>query len=670
MNKREEQIITEAKKRFQDCVDRESEIRQKALNDLEFLDGKQWTDIALRERARDERPALVVNRLNQFVLHISNAQKQNRVSAKVAAVDDSADPDTAEVIQGIIRNIEYNSHGTLAYDTAEFYAVAAGFGYFGHEAVYTDPLSFEQELRLRRFENPFQVYIGPHTLPDGSDAEYGFVFTDMTREEFAEEYPNAGKPPTMEEWSSIGDAREWIRDNQVRVVEYSRKRYEPDTLVKLVDGSAKLKSQLAEGEEAFIAKDENGDPIERETRICVLERYKLNAIELLEETVWPIDSVPIVKVTGQELTVNGKLRLKGIVRDLYDAQRQYNLMLSAQTEAVDSSKGPVVMYEGQEEGHEDEWSDLNRKKILRVNPTTVDGKPAPLPSRLPPNMSIPAMTEARAMASDDLKALTGIYDAALGARSNETSGRGILARQQQTETANFHFQDNLLISISHSCRMLVNLIPHFYDTPRAIRIVGEDESQKVVKINQYFMEGKEQKKYDLTVGKYDVVCTAGPSFQTRRQEGAQFWTQLASKVPMVMQVAPDLIAKMLDMPYSQEMAERFKKMLPPQLQDQAEQEKVPPAAAQKIAQLSQMVEAMTKELNAKNQYIETKQAELESNERIAHMKVQADMAKSVADKDTREAIAMLQAEVALLTKAIQPNTPELGRQAVAGAQAM
>ncbi len=670
---RAERVIEEAKQRFKQCVDAEADIRRKALDDLEFLAGNQWSQKSLAERAKDDRPALVVNRLDQFVLHVHNAMRQNRISARVFPVDDKADVDTAEVLQGVIRHIEYNSKGTLAYDTASFYATAMGFGYWLQITDYCDPLSFDQDVKLERIQNPFQVYLSPHTLPDGSDAEFGFVFTDMTREEFLAEYPKS-EAAGMGEWGSIGDIpAEWMLEDTIRVVGYYCKEYKNDTLVRLKDGSTKLQSELDEidGAEAFIAADADGNPVERKTRIPTVKWYKLNALEILDETTWPIPQIPIIKVTGHELTVNGKTILKGIVRNLKDAQRQYNFMLSAQTEAADSSKSQVIVAEGQEEGHEGEFRNLNKQQVVRYKPTDIKGTLVPPPNRLPPNMSIPAMTEARMMAADDLKALTGVYDAALGARSNETSGRGILARQQQTETANFHFQDNLLASITHSTKMLVDLIGKVYDAPRVVRVVGEDDSQKVVKINQLFVENQQYKKYDFTTGKYDVVCTAGPSFQTKRQEAGQRLIELASAAPNVMQAAPDLIVKSIDVPYSQEIAERLKKTLPPQLQEPKEgQPEIPPEVQQKLAQMSQMLELLTKELEAKTRLVETKQLELDSRERIEMAKIEAQRFELQLELDSKEAIALLQAEVEGIKAKMEVDSAQLAAETGAAARRM
>jgi hypothetical protein len=661
-------IIEQAKRHFKACVDAEHESRAKALDDLRFLAGEQWTPRALAQRARDERPALVVNRLDQFVQQITNTQRQNRVSARVFPVDDKGDVDTAEVIQGLVRQIENESKATMAYGTAGFYAVAMGWGYWRLTTDYCDPMSFDLDIKIERIPNPFQVYLGPHSMPDGSDAPYAFFFTDMARDEFESEYPKA-EAAGMKDWASIGDQEEWLSEDKIRVVEYYCMKYDDDTLVRMADGTAKLKSQLGDGDQP--AMNEAGELIERETRIPTVLWYKLNGVEILDQTEWAIPKIPIVKVTGHELTVDGKLELKGIVRNLKDAQRQYNYMLSAQTEAIDSSKGPVMLAEGQEEGHEDDFRNLNRQSSIRYKPTSHEGHIVPAPTRLPPNMSIQQMNEARMMAAEDLKALTGIYDAALGNRSNETSGKGILARQQQSDTANFHFEDNLTMSVSHSCRMTVDLIGKIYDTARTVRIVGEDDSQKVVKVNQqYIKENGEPKLYDLRAARYDVVCTAGPSFQTKRQEGAQLFTQLASAAPILMNAAPDLIVKTYDVPYAQEIAERLARTLPPGLLEQEGQEKIPPAAAQQLQEMGQMIELLTKELNATKQIIQTKQPELESRERIEMAKLKAQVAMNESKSDSAEAIAVLKAEVEAIKAQIAMNTQAMAANAKAAAQTM
>lgn len=679
----DEAVISEAMDRFKLCEEAEHDIRAAALDDLEFLAGDQWPIYAKRERERDRRPMLVVNRLDQFVQHITNAQRQNRVSSKVIPVDDRADIDTAEVRQGLIRHIEYNSRADYAYDTAEFYAVAMGWGGWRLDRRYCHPRTHDQDIIIRRIRNPFQMYLDPsHEEPDGLDSEFGFLMADFTKQEYQRTFPDSDLA-SARDWQSLGDhPADWLKDDGVRVVEYFYKKYRRDKVL-LLRGPGGMMEMLASEIPQELTRGWSVAR-ERETQIPTINICKLNAVEVLEKSTWPGQHINLVKVTGHELDLNGRLILKGIVRNLKDAQRQYNFMLSAQTEAIDASKGQVVVSEGQLENHEAEWAELSKRKLLVYKDTSVEGKPAPQPTRLPANVSIPAMTEARLLAAEDLKALTGVYDAALGARSNEQSGKAIISRQQQTDTANFHFPDNLTRSIGHSARMINDAMPSVYDGARVVRIIGEDDSHKVVKINQEFDEGGEKRNYDFSVGKYDVIATAGPSFQSRRQEGAQLLIQLAQTPAgaALMTAAPDLVMKTLDIPYAQEISDRLKKTLPPNLQDQEEDgaEKVPPQVQQRLAALMQQHEVLTQALNAATQKLETDGVKAESQERIEAAKRLLEQRKldieerkldiELAKIESNEAIKALELKIETLMAQMQVNVDAEAREADRAAEAI
>jgi phenylalanyl-tRNA synthetase alpha subunit len=69
----------------------------------------------------------------------------------------------------------------------------------------------------------------------------------------------------------------------------------------------------------------------------------------------------------------------------------------------------------------------------------------------------------------------------------------------------------------------------------------------------------------LFVGKYDVVVDAGPSFSTRREEADLQMTEMAKAYPQLMQVAGDLVFKNKDWPGADDISERLKKMIPPNI---------------------------------------------------------------------------------------------------------
>ena len=174
------------------------------------------------------------------------------------------------------------------------------------------------------------------------------------------------------------------------------------------------------------------------------------------------------------------------------------------------------------------------------------------------------MFQEASIAADDLKAVTGIHDASLGAPGNETSGRAILMRQREGDVGTFVYIDNLARAIRHAGRILVDLIPHIYDTERTMRILGEDGGETFAVINQAALgpDGPVVLN-DLSAGKYDVEVTTGPSFSTKRIEAAESMMAFVQAVPPAAALIGDLIARNMDWPGAEAIAERLRKALPP-----------------------------------------------------------------------------------------------------------
>jgi hypothetical protein len=651
----DDKLLSEAQARLSLAEEAEAEIRQAALDDLEFRFGKQWPDGVENDRRVDGRPCLVINRIPQFLQQITNDQRQNRPSIKVHPVDDKGDVETAKVIQGLIRHIEYNSSADSAYDTAFDSAATGGFGYFRVVTEFASPLSFDQEILIKRIRNPFSVFFDPHSQePDGSDAEWAFIVEDISKDEFKARYPKA-KLASHGEWESIGNsAPGWVSDESARVAEYFYKDFKDAELVLLSNGHVCQKDEL----EAYVAEAMAMDPMvqlevvrERSTRIPVVMWCKITANEVLERTEWSGRYIPIVPVYGTEGYINGRKILEGVVRNAKDSQRMYNYWASAETEAIAlAPRTPFIVGEGQIEGYEAEWETANRRNhsYLTYKPTSVNGQPLPPPQRNSFEPAVAAITQARMMASEDLKATTGIYDAALGAKSNETSGVAIQRRNVQAQTSNFHFIDNLTRSLKHTGRILVDLIPQIYDTARAARIIGEDGEQKVVRLNEPFQDGPKQVLYALDTGTYDVTIDVGPSYASKRQEAVSSMLELSRAVPQIAAAIPDILVKNMDWPGATETAERLKKTLPPGLADDPKDQgkPLPPQVQAQMQQMNQMIEGLTAKLNEAQDSISHKRVELESKERIAFAQIQADLEIQMAKLGSQESIELMRQEIA------------------------
>jgi len=650
-----DEILRIARERFALAEDAERDIRKEALDDLEFRAGKQWPEAVIKERQQHGRPCLTINRVPQFIRQITNDQRQNRPSIKVSPVDDFADKDIANIRQGIIRHIERNSNADVAYDTAFQSAAIGGFGYWRVITEFCDPYSFDLDIKIKRIVNPFSVYLDPHHKePDGSDTNWGFIHEDLSYDDYKVEYPNS-QLAQKQDWSSIGDqAPGWIKeDKTIRVVEYFYKENKEVEIVQLLDGQIVDKSELPQG------FPENNIVRSRKSKIPVVKWCKLNGLEVLEETIWPGQWIPIIPVYGDELNVNGKKILEGVVRHAKDSQRMYNFFVSSETEAIAlAPKAPYVAAIGQiPKEYEHAWATANQKphSVLYYDPKSAGGQLLPPPQRNTVEPAVAAITNARLQASDDMKATTGIYDAALGNKSNENSGIAIQRRNQQSQTSNFHLIDNLSRSVKHTGIIVNDLIPHIYDTARIERIIGEEGNEEIVKLNQPFEDKGETKIYDMNIGKYDVSVETGPSFATKRQEAVASMLDLSRAAPQIAAVAADLMVKNMDWPGASEIAERLKKTLPPGIADDKEQKSIPSEIQAQMQQQMQMIEQMTAQLNEQAQEIKTKKYEIEAKKEIEMLKIERDYKLEIIKLQGQASNRMLEAEIAEINQ-LQANS--------------
>ncbi len=118
---------------------------------------------------------------------------------------------------------------------------------------------------------------------------------------------------------------------------------------------------------------------------------------------------------------------------------------------------------------------------------------------------------------------------------------------------------------------------------------------------------------DLTRGKYDVRVGVGPSFRTRRIEAASSIVELGSVFPQVMQVAGDLVAKNLDWPGADELADRLQKVIKQTMPGIIDEELTPEQqqAQQQQAQQQQQLQqtAVQLQLSEQQAKIENTQAD-------------------------------------------------------------
>lgn len=640
ISKEDQDLLAQAKKFFQRAEDAESKQREEELEDLKFvglLD--QWPDVIRKAREQDvtgSRPCLTVDKVNQYKNQIVNNMRMNTPSIKVRPVDDKGDEEVAEIYDGLLRHIQNKSHADDAYDWASEGGVDTGIGYF---RVVTDYVgdSFEQEIGIAKVANRFSVYKDPDsTMVDGSDQMECIVTEYMRRDAFKKAYPDV----VIGDWqASTGDNDRWDTEHEVRIAEYFYIEETEETLFLFEDGNTVFESEY---------KEEYGVPIkERKAKKRTVNWCKLCSGAVLSKGVFAGDFIPIIPVMGIVTVVDGKTYWRGIVRGAKDPQRMYNYNRSTIAESLSLTiKAPYIGAVGQFDTMGDRWASANNQNhaFLEYDVITTDeGVIVPAPQRqgfagVPQGLMQDIQTS-----EHDIQAGMGMYQASIGQDSNAKSGKALNAQRQQGDMATFHFPDNLAKSIRHAGRIIVSIIPKYYDTQRVVRILGEDGEHDFVNIDPTQPEafkqvpqddGQKKSIYNLGVGKYDVTVTTGASFSSKREEGAEFITQLVQTSPDLMPIVGDLLFKVMDMPYADEISERMKKMLPPQLQEQPEGGESPEVQQVK-AQASQIIQELQQQIDAANQAMQ--EAEQEAQALVAKAEAAETKAENSQAKNEIEA---------------------------------
>lgn len=567
-----DEIWRECADRLRICQDAESENRIAGLKALSFVWGDQWDGDVSNARKVEGRPALTVNHTSVFAARLKNTLRQQRPRIKCHPVGDGADVDTAATVNGLVRHIETLSDASVAYDTGVGSAVDIGWGYWRVNSDYIDEKSFDQELKILPIRNAFTVYMDPSAVhPAGLDQGWCIISEQMKRTEYKRKYPKAENADYR-----YGDAPgdmvlNWESKTDVRLAEYFRIHEVNDTLCLMSDGSKKLKSELEDPKilqavGLTVAVDAAGKPITRPTTRCVVQWFRLNGCKVIDKKELPGHYIPVIRCEGNVMDVNGRVQRKGMIQDLMDPARIFNYVETQKAERYAlTPKAPWVVAEGQTEGHP-EWNNANQSSYSTLIYKPIAGPDGmsmlPPPMRTPPASVESGMSEWSAGAERNLMAVAGMAPENPEISARVVSGNKYLQRRQgMQDLTHYQYYDNQMLAIATTGVILLDLIPHYYDTQRMQRIIGDDGVPQVVGINakqEADDSGVARVKNDMTVGRYDVVMDTGPGYATKREEAAENMLELLGTPlgEIVVKTGADIVLRNMDFPGADELADR------------------------------------------------------------------------------------------------------------------
>ena len=602
-------LLAEMRRQFQRADEVCRDPYAKANEDRRFVNvtGAQW-DEKLKAR-RGDRPTYEFPKLSSHTRQVINELKQAMPQGKVRGATD-ADRALAELMQGICRGIERNSDAEDAYKIAYECAVEGGIGHWRLVTDYRNPDDFELDISIKEIRNPTAVKWDAASVDlDREDAGHCFVEDSISKAAFKRQYPDAD----LVGWESDSGCDSWRDRDQIKVCEYFWKEATKRTLLQLTDGRTLYADELGEDWQATLAQDGLQVLRQREVEDWKVYSRLTNGHEWLTDRYeWPTRHIPVVTVWGSIRNIDGNDEWQGMVRPHKDQQRLHNVHRTAAIEAVAKApKAPFIVKLSWIKGLESFWKKANSEDYPYL---PVNDEAPEMPKRAGQAEIPAALIQLGQLDNEDIKAGTGIHDASLGARSNETSGRAIAARQMQGATSTYHFTDNLSRGIRRTYKILCDMVPKVYDTARVVAVVGEDGGEEWKQLYQEVQDpqtGETVVLNDIRKGKYATAVTVGPGYATQRMETAEMMSQLLGQVgPAFAPIVPVLVAyivKSLDGPGVDELYEQLRKILvgmgalPPEDGDEPPQ---PPQPNPKDVAAAKKDEASTGKLQAETESIQ------------------------------------------------------------------
>jgi hypothetical protein len=619
----DEKLLKEANERWEYCEGYFSHAYQMWRDDYRFGHGDadnqaQWPDALLTTRELDQKPTLTVNKTRIHCLQIINDAKQNKPGIVVHPTTNEATYEAAQVFEDVVRHIEYMSRAQQAYDKASENQVFGGLGFCRVYTEYASPEGFDQDIRIGGVRDPLTIYMDPDAQEaDKSDSEYAFEFDDMSIEKFKRDFPGHEDALNASPLTSGAGYDTWLTRDHVRVANYWRKKHEKVVLVSVIDpNTGERRSARKDAISADLIKEIKRNPAwdyrERDSDIVTVECVKIAGHKIIDRYDWLGKWIPLVPCFGEEVIIEGQLDLKGHVRYLKDAQRMYNYNTSAEVEfGALQTKIPFIGPAEAFEGYEEYYASANLQNLgfLPYKHRDDAGAEIAAPQRVQPPQMSAVFLKGMEVAQQELMMASGQYQSQMGENENAKSGKAIAERQRQGDNATYHFVDNHAIMVRQVGRIVVDLIPKILDTTRIMRIRGDDGMMKNIIIDPQAQEAVQRKEdqdrkevqiiFNPNVGEFAVEVDIGPSYATRRQEAWNAIVQILTQSPNLIPIVGDLLFQNADFPGADEIAQRLRRMAPPQaLSDQMSPQDQQMQAH--IGQLTQLVAELNQKLADKS----------------------------------------------------------------------
>lgn len=641
----EDAILARARRYIGNWVAYWGDNNASATFDSTFALGQQWTAAEMREYDQElQKPRLTFNKVYLFVRQLLSEQRDMTPQVKVRALNGDVPQDALDLRADILRHIAYSSKTRIVYQNAFQWSLLGGFGAIRIATDYESEMSLNQIIKVESVLDPRMTFFDPSAKETTkSDGRYCGEYIFVSRDEFNELYPDIPYPSSF---AINGSPFYWGDTKQIAICDYYERQYEDITIALLNNGKSMplkdAKKLIKEQEEerslmSVIPMEQTLEIVKtRKSKKTKIMHYRLIKDRILEESEFPGKYLPLIFVDGDSFIVDNRQRTHSFIRFAVDSQRFVNYCGSAMAEFIKKSRKELFLATPDHiKGFEQDWRSPETVRTVLLYHR--QSNPADRPEPIRPLDMPSGLINQYVQSTQDIQEILGRHEANLGMQGNEQSGVAIARRAAQGNKSAFVYFDNLNRAVEQVGRTILHMIPIVYDTERTIITQSADGKQKAVTINQLELG---QYKNDMSQGEYDIEITAGASFELQKAEAMQQLAQLFSIPPNFLTLIGDLWAANVDLPNTNQIVERLKTVVSPQILAKENGEPPPPQPPDPQAMMAQQqMQLQQKSMAIKEQELQLEQAKLAlqreqmvADQHIAEIKAQAETVKAITDR--------------------------------------
>lgn len=500
------------------------------------------------------RPKLTFDMTDTIVNKYYGEMTQNDFNIRVTPMGGGATKESAQLRAGLVKNTESLSRATNVYSMSARLQMITGFDCMRVEQDWASPDSFDQDLFIKHIPDSINRvwFLGNYQERTCEDAEAVIVEHLISCDEYEEKFGDYNSAP-----QSLGDTithnYHYYRRTGIRVGELIYKKKTQETLYRTPDG-------VILNEEDFKESGLNINDVKSKVRdsyrICIRWFDQGSWLGEKEETVFKF--LPVVPVLPNFLIVDNKPFSKGVVEKLMDWQRARNYTGSAYLEETAlAPKDIIMMTREQAKGNESNIGKLNvaGRPILTYT-HVADQNPPYKPGPYQFNQGLSSFFM---MTEQGIQASAGMFAAGLGDNPGLQSGVAIEKLDNNSNLGSVEYFKAQEVALGHLGKILITAYPQAYDTEQERRIVKDDGSDDIVKINETGINGEILN--DMSQGIYDCYCDIGKAYRNRQEQAAQRFIDLGQIDPNIVFENEDILLNSIDSPGMDIAAERARSRL-------------------------------------------------------------------------------------------------------------